>query len=183
MYALVAAHLAQLILNWHNDSFVLRQRVNFIRGGKSSKKERNHKPPEALPMPGLLRMLRLVIATIILIATMPKKGCENVELCDHDVSQTTHVFGGLAGLLTGCIFLKVRSFKRPFNIFRNVLFILLYGFAFLWIFGNFYHALQNDSCPWIEYETVCQLQCYRPDENHKFNNSITTSNCTVNICL
>ena len=181
VFALVAAHLAQSIFNWHNDSFVLRQRVNLFR--ESSKRDGSHKPPEALPIRGLWRMLRLIITIIILIASINsiKFTCIRDELCDHDVSHATHVFGALAGLLTGMIFLKVRSFKRPFYIFQNILFILLYGIALIWIFGRLYNALQNDYCPWVEYEEVCQRQCYRPDENHQFNNSVY--NCTVNLCL
>ena len=186
----MACHFAQLVFNWHNDSFVLRQRVNFFHDEKSSNGEKHHKPPEAFPMPRLVRLFRLTLSTIILIFILTQNWCgkDASELCDGYVSHTTHAFGALIGFLSGSIFLRVRSFKRPFYIFQITLFILLYGFAFVWMFGRFYYFKMNDNCPWVEYERLCQHQCYFFDENHKNNTSLENyvtplnDTCKVSLC-
>ena len=178
-----------MIFNWHNDSFVLRQRLNFCRDHKSKAGEQIHKPPKALPMPRLWRIFRLFISMALLIVIIKQNLCKNdkSELCDKDVSHATHFFGAFAGLLTGTIVLNVRSYNRPLYIFRRTLLILIYGFAILWIFANYYSSLRNNDCPWIEYEALCQRQCYIPDKNHQNNTSLdayitSLIHCNVSLC-
>ena len=163
MYALVAAHIAQLLLNWHNDAFVLRQRINVYGAGLTSNGVKKYKPPEALPMSTfshLFRIGRLFCAALILIVTL-KLHCTHSDFCDTDISHATHTFGALFGLLTGRIFLRVRSTKRPIRIGQNILLVLVYGFAALCIVAMYMKTSNDEWCPWIEYERVCQERCYR----------------------
>jgi len=180
VYALIAAHLAQLLLNWHNDAFVLRQRVNLFGDRNSSN---GALPPEALPAFLSWRLLRLFAAGLVLIVTLKFNWCkeDSNELCDTDVSHAAHAFGALGGLLTGLIFLRARSFKRPIHLFKNVLFMLVYGLSFCYIINKYffeetYNGEREKNCPWIEYERVCQTQCYE----HRYTDDL---NCTVNICM
>ena len=178
MYGLVAAHIAQLIFNWHNDALVLRQRVNIFGGGSSLNGEENHEPPEAIPAPGVARVARLIVAVVVLGVTLKFKWDAD-ENDRSGVCHSTHAFGAIAGLLTGCIFLRVRGFsKRPVYLFKRFLLLLVYGAAFCVIIARFYHKSSekgSDTCSWMEYERVCQDQCYL------FRNSNDT-NCTVNVC-
>ena len=125
----------------------------------------------------------------LLIVIMIQNWCDSdkSELCDRDVSHATHAFGALAGILTGSIVLNVRIVNRPLFIFRRTLLILIYGFAILWIFANYYSSLKNNDCPWIEYEALCQRQCYIPDANHQNNTSLdayitSLIHCNVSLC-
>ena len=180
MYALIAAHLAHLILNWSNDSFVLRQRINCFSFETSADKKKIHKLPQVLPASGLVRWFRLFAAVLVLIVTLKLDSCSSdpKKLCDTDVSHITHTFGALSGLMTGCIFLRARSFKPVVLKFKYLLLGIVYSLSFYYIIHKFYiEATQNEGeiCPWIEYERVCQDQCYR-------NKCNTDLNCTVNIC-
>ena len=188
MYALIAAHLAQLFLNWHDDALVLRQRVNFFNDSKSVKVGENPNPPKAMPLSGMYRVFRLFFAAIVLIITLRFDWCSesNKELCDTDVSHATHAFGALSGFLTGCIFLRSRSFKRPIHLLKNFLLIFVYGLSICYIISKHYMTVENGNkgCPWIEYERVCQSQCYCSLDSvtSAYCNSTAGLNCTVSLC-
>ena len=174
MYALIAAHLAQLILNWHNDAFVLRQRLNLC-GDKNVVSR-----PEAVAGYLPYRWIRLIVAGVALFTTLKFNWCSQKpnELCDTDTSHSAHTFGALGGLLTGLIFLRARSFKKPIYLLKNILFIFVYGLSVCYIINKYFfetYKNEGDKCPWIEYERVCQSQCYL----EKCNESL---NCTVNLC-
>ena len=181
MYALVAAHIAQLLLNWHNDAFVLRQRVNIYGAGFTANGVKKYKPPVALPMntfSHLVRIGRLFCAGLTLIVTL-KLHCTDSKFCDTDISHATHTFGALFGLLTGCIFLRVRSTKRPIRVGQNILLVLVYGLAALWMFAMYMKTYDDEWCPWIEYERVCQDRCYRKSLN---STKTICTNVNINIC-
>lgn len=183
MYALVAAHVAQLILNWHNDAFVLRQRINLFGRGTSINGEEKYEPPEALPLSRIVRMLRLIVAGLYIVVTLKFDWCTNNDdnCFDTDVSHATHLYGALAGLLTGCMFLRVRSYKRPVYLFQNFLLMLVYGVSICVIIGQYYKTANDDGniCNWIEYERVCQDKCYRRPRSLVMENNLT---CTVSLC-
>ena len=155
MYALIGAHLAQLILNWHNDAFILRQRLNFF--GTTAK------PPQVVASSNyFVRTIRLAIAVIILATTLNFEWCSKEDtICDTDISHVTHIYGAVFGVLSGCIFLRARRCKIPIRIAQNTLLVIIYGLAALWIFGNFWKKREEEWCPWIEYERKCQDLCYR----------------------
>ena len=127
-HALVAAHLAQLILNWHDDAFVLRQRTNCLAYSTDTNQPQGHKAPHVLPGYAFLRWGRLLGALVVICATLKFAPCDNIRshLCVHDghcacISHATHGFGALSGLFTGCLFLKVRHFKKRIKYFRTIL--------------------------------------------------------------
>ena len=47
VFALIAAHLSHLFLNWNDDTYVFRQSVNW--DGRKTNERKEHKPPQALP--------------------------------------------------------------------------------------------------------------------------------------
>ena len=177
LYALVAAHLAQLILNWHSDAFALRQRLNFF--GNWCTKTRPQRP-EAMPLGNMQRIARLVFAALTLCVAL------KFETGEDGVSHVTHAFGALFGLLSGCVFLRVRSSKRAIRIIQNILLVLICGFTILSIFGYYMTASDEQWCPWKEYETRCQEHCYvNPSECHwkswkKCGNETSTENPCIN---
>ena len=153
LYALVAAHVAQLILNWHNDAFALRQRLNFFGPLRTGSKN-----PQASMLGPWKRIGRLTFSVLTLALALKFESCNNDDDCKGGVSHATHAFGALAGLLSGCVFLKVGRLKRPIRIVRNILFVFIYGMAVLCIFGMYMKA--PDVCSWAEFEKNCQNRCY-----------------------
>ena len=149
MYALIGAHLAHLVLNWHNDAFVLRQRINCFGIDR--------KPP-ALSSSSVLRSVRLLM--VILILAFKINSTLSPEKDFSEVSHVTHIFGALFGFLSGCIFLRARSAKKAIRYAQNIPLVLIYGSAALWIFSMFRMNTDKEWCPWIEYERKCQDQCY-----------------------
>ena len=184
MCALVAAHLAHLFLNWYNDSFVMRQRMNC---GACRTSQEKHKPPAALPASGLVRWFRLIGALIILLMIFLDAFDSSDREVDH-VSHATHLFGALSGFLAGCIFLKVRRFNTfMFYVYCKQILMFVYGFIVTCVIIKFvitrYKIISNsfseetEYCPWFQYESICQDQCY-----HAKNHLNKTLNCTVNLC-
>lgn len=177
MYALISAHLAHLIWNWSNDSLVLRQRVNCIGAGNLKNDVGTHKPPHVLPASRYVRWFRLIAALLVLIVTLKFDYGDKPD--DMHVSHTTHAFGALAGLTTGCIFLKARSSIRIVHTLKVVLLMFVYSFPICYIITEYYKAHYESHekvCPWIEYERVCQNQCYLKIQSGQ------GTNCTVNLC-
>ena len=165
MYALVGAHLAQLVLNWENDSFAMRQRMNICGIGED---KREQKPPAVLPASRLIRWFRLILALVVL--------CFTLQPIDHvsidAISNKAHLFGALSGVLSGCTFLKVRN-KQVTKQMRYMRNILKYAFWFSisyvivqFIVIRFEVAKgfeeRQEYCPWFQYECICQKRCY-PD--------------------
>ena len=119
--------MAQLILNWHDDAFVLRQRTNCVR--YSANEPQDHKAPHVLPGYALLRWGRLLGALVVIFGTL-KYGDSD------DISHATHGFGALSGLFTGCLFLKVRHFKKCIRYFRTIL-LCVFGLILGTVICNF----------------------------------------------
>ena len=159
MYALVGAHLAQLVLNWHNDALIIRQRLNFFGTDVI--------PPDVVASSNFfVRGIRLLMAILILATTLSFKWCTSKDLiCDSNVSHATHAFGALFGFFSGCIFLRVRSSKPLIRIIQNVLRFTIYGVAALCIFGMYMKMEEEAWCPWMEYERKCQDRCYEKPYN------------------
>ena len=119
-YALIAAHLATMALNWHEDSAVRIQKVV-------------HKP--------LTRIIRLIF---IITLTLHDIGFAIYVRYFTDGGNRTgfmgHFCGALAGLLVGIFILdnrRVRSWEPIVQWVSIALFILFIGFAIIWnIFGN-----------------------------------------------
>ena len=171
MYALVGAHLAQLVLNWENDSFALRQRTNFCGMGDD---ENEQQPPAVLPASRLIRWFRLILALVVLGFTLkPLPICEKFET--DRVSHPAHLFGALSGILSGWIFLKVRNFTKQMHYIRNFLKYVFWFIIFLVILvfvilrfkiakdtgkDLFFFGIDQKYCPWFEYEKLCQDLCY-----------------------
>ena len=193
MYALVGAHLAQLVLNWENDSFAMRQRMNFC-GMKDVLYD--SRPPAVLPASRFVRWFRLILALVVLGSTLkPLPSCEDVEI--DRVSHHAHLFGALSGILSGCIFLKVRTFTKQMRYIRNFLkyvfwfIILLVVLRFVIIrFKIAKDPLEEDQnyCPWFQYEKLCQDLCYQMRTTNKTKCTETkeacgfTMTCGENIC-
>ena len=195
MYALVGAHLAQLVLNWENDSFAMRQRTNFCGMGDDQNEQQ---PPAVLPASRLIRWFRLILALVVLGFTLkPLPTCEKVEI--DRVSHHAHLFGALSGILSGCIFLKVRTFTKQMRYIRNflkyvfwfIIFLVILQFAIIRFnvakHQAYWTILRNDQayCPWNEYEKLCQDDCYNTvniNETVKDNCGLTL-NCGKKYCV
>ena len=158
---MVAAHVAQLILNWHSDAFALRQRLNFF--GKIGT---GHLRPEAMTLGKWIRIGRLIFAVLTLGVTLKFEWCTDIteSYCEHGVSHATHVFGALAGLLSGCVFLRAGRSKRPIRIAQNILLVLIYGSALLFILAGYMSADDDEWCSWEKFEEICQKRCYRKED-------------------
>ena len=159
LYALVAAHVALLILNWHSDAFALRQRLNFFGTFRTGTLR-----PEAMMLGKWKRIGRLIFAVLTLGITLKFEWCTENN-CEHGVSHATHVFGALAGLLSGCVFLRTGRSKRPIQIAQNILLVLIYGSALLLIFGGYMSTDVDEWCSWEKFHKICQKRCYLKEGN------------------
>ena len=190
MYALVGAHLAQLVLNWENDSFVVRQRmgIGIIEMGEDASEQ---KPPAVLPASRLIRWFRLILALLVLCLTLKPLDHESI----YDISHKTHLFVALSGVLSGFIFLKMRNkqFTKQMKNEKYVRNILKYAFWFLisyvilrFISIRFKVAKgfvnDQDHCPWFQYECICQQQCYPDPKSPLAACNITISDELVKTC-
>ena len=152
---MVAAHVAQLILNWHSDAFALRQRLNFFGSLQNGPLR-----PEAMMLGKWKRIGRLAFAVLTLGVTLKFEWCTE-SYCEQGVSHATHAFGALAGLLSGCVFLRAGRSKRPIRIAQNILLVFVYGSALLFIVGGYMSADNEKLCSWKKFEESCQERCYR----------------------
>ena len=156
MYALVAAHVSHLLLNWGNDSFVLVQRITCSREDLNTPRP----SPFALPSRVSLKLIRLSIALLVLIFMSIDFGSPNAPA---SVSHAAHGFGALGGLLTGYIFLEARNKNRFIQIGKKVLLVLVYGVVIAIMAYRYYienSKGSNQICNWSDYERVCQEKCY-----------------------
>ena len=69
------------------------------------------------------RVGRLLFAALTLGVALKFEWCADENYCETGVSHATHAFGALFGLLSGCVFLRVRSTKRPIRIAQNILLV------------------------------------------------------------
>jgi rhomboid-related protein 1/2/3 len=102
VYALIAAHLATLILNWEDDAVVMRKRI------------RRHKITKTLPGT-VIRLLRLVFVVVYAVADIGH--AIYLRLADGTgrittVGYTAHFAGAAAGLLVGLPALRNRRQER-----------------------------------------------------------------------
>ena len=186
VYALVAAHLAHLALNWNDDAFVLRQRVN-CNGQRSNINGNPRKNKSAHSVPAHLarniRYVRLFSTLFLVIWEIYTCAGSSSEYCNKDVSYTCHMCGAVSGLIAGYIFLTARHRKTVVKILKHVLFICVYGFflEYIALRGSVCQNGQKGNCTWIEYERQCQDICYL----HKYTIRDSLNNtCNVGLeCL
>lgn len=119
-YALIAAHLATLALNWKEDSAVKIRKVV-------------HKP--------LTRIIRILFISFLVIHDVGL--AIYVRFFSDETNRTGfmgHLCGALAGLLVGIFVLdnrRVRAWEAAIQWISILLFVLLLGFAVVWnIWGN-----------------------------------------------
>ena len=128
VFALIAAHLSHLFLNWNDDTFVFRQSIDW--DGRRTNDKKDHKPPQALPsiFARNIRYVRLLIVLLLLIFELVES---SYRLGSNNVSHAAHAFGALAGFIMGIIFLRARYLRAYEKKMKNVLVVVFYAFAFL----------------------------------------------------
>ncbi len=127
VYALIAAHLATLILNWHEDIVIMKRR---FRSGKSTSAKHGH----------IVRFIRLVtVMTYGVIDTGVAMYNRHVG-GDVKVSYVAHLMGAISGLLIGIIVLKnrrVEHWETKLKVVCVFVFLLLVASMIVWnICGN-----------------------------------------------
>jgi hypothetical protein len=164
----MAAHLSHLILNWNDDTFIFRQRINCNgRRNNSLDAEIWHKPPCPLPahIARNIRYFRLIATLFLLFWECFKcEICEHCKICPDHVSYATHICGAAAGLITGYIFLRARRTRKIEKTLKIGLFTITCGLVIGYIFlgkSTDLQVLSNCQCTWIDYQTRCHSHCYR----------------------
>ena len=166
VFALIAAHLSHLFLNWNDDTFVFRQSIDW--DGRRTNDKKDHKPPQALPsiFARNIRYVRLLITLLLLIFELVES---SYRLGANNVSHAAHAFGALAGFIMGIIFLRARYLRAYEKKMKNVLLLIACGLPFSYILIKYYKKLKTYStiplsnCPliyWKDYEKACQEACY-----------------------
>ena len=166
VFALIAAHLSHLFLNWNDDTFVFRQSVDW--DGRRTNDKKDHKPPQALPsiVARNIRYVRLLITLVLLIFELAES---RYRLGANNVSHAAHFFGALAGFIMGIIFLRARYLRAYEKKLKNVLLLIACGLPFSIILIKHYQKLKIyrtiplSNCPfiyWKDYEKACQEACY-----------------------
>jgi rhomboid-related protein 1/2/3 len=124
LYALIAAHLATLILNWKEDAVLMRKR------------RRKHKISKAAPGT-VIRLMRLLF--VLFYAAADTGQAVTVRLhygaASTTVGYTAHLAGAIAGLLVGLVSLKNRKREAWETVVRLVslmAWLLLAGLAVWW---------------------------------------------------
>ena len=168
MYALIAAHIAHLLLNWGNDSFVLVQTITC------SKEDHNTQKPTPMAVPSFVpvKWIRLVISALFLFLMSNEFGKCGPK-CPAHVSHVAHFFGALGGLLTGYIFLEARNKNRWIQFGKIALLILVYGASIVVVAYQYHLETSKDSnqiCFLSNYETTCQRLCYGAEVTGTCNN-------------
>ncbi len=129
VYALIAAHLATLVLNWREDIVIMRRR---FRAGKSTSAKHGH----------IVRFMRLL--TVVLYGALDfglavyhrrRRPAAAVK-----TSYAAHLAGAASGLLVGIIVLKnrrVEHWETCLKVVCVILFAMLMLLALVWnIVGN-----------------------------------------------
>lgn len=150
VYALIAAHLATLVLNWHEDMVILQHR---LRSSTKQSAAKLHGP--------IVRFLRL---SIVLLYSAIDTGVAVVRRSSHNISFTAHLSGAIAGLLVGIIVLKnrkVEKWEMKLKICCIVTFALFVGLCLLWNFigDKVYMATQGINFFPYSKDYVSQANC------------------------
>ena len=123
VYALIAAHLAALILNWREDIVIMRRR---FRSGRAPDAKHGH----------VVRIMRL---TTVLLYGFLDTGyavyCRYVKHRTSNASYVAHLCGAVAGLLIGIVVLKnrkVEKWERRLKACSVVAFVALVAVAVVW---------------------------------------------------
>jgi hypothetical protein len=170
VYALIAAHLSHLFLNWNDDTYVFRQSINW--DGRKTNECKEHKPPQALPAECArnIRYVRLSITLAFLLLESTK--CFYNE-CPTNVSYWAHGFGALSGFIMGIIFLRARFLRKTEKQLKYALLLIAYGLPLSYVMIQYGRKFKKYNTPpysnchlvhWAKYEEVCQDTCYR--RNH-----------------
>lgn len=146
VYALVTAHLATLILNWHEDTVIIRHRFR-----------RNRKTTSA-NMPGLsLRILRLLV---VLVYTCVDFSMAFYKRSVSKVSVTAHLCGALSGILVGLVVLKnrkVECWEKHLKVASLVAYAIFLLTFFLWnILADSIHSLMYNQPYFLPHKYYCQ---------------------------
>ena len=164
-----AAHLAHLVLNWNEDSFVFRQRVNCDSRKLGTDGRKAHKPPHALPavFGRSIKYTRLVLSLCVLILELAKCAVEESNR-EKNVSYEAHAYGAASGVIFGYIFLKDRHSNFAERKLKYCLLACIIGIVPLYCVIT--RKIDNNAhiqmlCPWYEYEDICHEICYHGKKN------------------
>ena len=173
---MIAAHLSHLILNWNEESFIFRQRINC--DGRRNDRNEKPKPPHALPanIGRNIRKVRGVCILFVLIWELINYFTASGDAFDVDVSYVTHLCGAAAGFITGYIFLIERHTRKAARYSKYFLFVCFYGILVGYILREMVGRQQDTKCSWGVYERQCQDKCYLHCHMGRYNNS-----CNVNV--
>ena len=187
LYALIAAHISHLLLNWNDDSFIFRQRINCgeSRRNKKNCKNKSPRPPQAIPA-NIARNIRIckvfLIVLLLVIETQIACVSNTEELCTEDISYTAHICGGISGLITGYIFLTARRYRWVETGLKNILLLCLYTFFIGYIIAQKGTTPSNENCSWIDYQSICQEKCYHKNATAVETMMAQNMNCSVSLC-
>ncbi len=141
VYALIAAHLATLILNWREDIVIMRRR---FRSGRSPSAKHGH----------IVRTMRLVIVVLYValdtgLAIWHRRRARMTGAAPSvKTSYAAHFSGAAAGLLVGIVVLKNRRVERWERVLKFVcvcLFVMAVGAAVTWhLLGDAVARYQED---------------------------------------
>ena len=98
-YALVAAHIATLVINWQDDCIILRQR--FDRRPNTGKLQPRFHGSSIRSFRLIFVLFYIIVDTVIAVYRRFNQTC--------NISFTAHFAGSIAGLLVGIIVLKNRQ--------------------------------------------------------------------------
>ncbi|XP_059085995.1 protein rhomboid-like [Tigriopus californicus] len=119
VYALIAAHMATLILNWHEDGIIYAKRL---------RKSRNTDEPTPNDLNPVIRGLRLVFLIVFVVVDVGQIVYKVYFLGrPGNTSYTGHAYGALTGLITGIFILenrKVEDWERWIEWSALILFAL-----------------------------------------------------------
>ena len=138
VYALIAAHLATLILNWKEDAVLMRQRV------------REYKITKAAPGT-VIRLMRLIFVLVFAAADIGNAVVVRLQsnAATSTVGYTAHLAGAVAGLLVGLAALRNRRKERWETVVRVVSlasWLILVGLSIGWnIEGDTLYSHKHNS--------------------------------------
>lgn len=117
VYALIAAHLATLILNWHEDGIIYKERAKYGQQGDS---------PSPHGLNPIIRAFRLIFLIVFIVFDVGQVVYKVYFLeLPGQTSYSGHAFGALAGLVTGIFILenrKVEEWERRTEILAFIAF-------------------------------------------------------------
>lgn len=164
VFALIAAHLSHLFLNWNDDTYIFRQSVNW--DARRTYDNKPHKPPQALPADFArnVRYVRLILTLVVLIWELLK--CQSSTPCKTYVSYWAHGFGALSGIIMGYICLRARHLRKGEKRLKHLFLLIACGLPLSYILitsiasNNQTSPIQCDLVHWKNYEKICQDACY-----------------------